>query len=911
MYRSESNILVFISSVMTDELEWAREEVVRTLETIPFAQPWAFECTPASSETPDDAYLRKARDADFMVWLVGSRTTQPVVREVNTRMAAGRRLLVFQLPARSRDADTRQLLLTVSTYCKWQSVTSATSLSEALTASISDEIARVLRDPAAPVRQRTLQQWLDSSIAKCKQSWIALGVPDELATELANNRSIGQVLTAPAPGFQLVTGPAGSGKSLAASRLFQEAIDSALADANQPFPLFVAARDLHGPLEEYIERRTAGLVQLPDQPTVIILDGLDERGVLEGNELLTQIQYYADAYPRSRVLATSRALPGLGLPEPHAPISSMSDTEATALIARIANRPVELPELHGWSDSVRTAAARPLFAVMIGVELRRSANMRLHRSVELLDRLARQVVESAPAGGRHLDSLLQRLAVSAINTGSRVRKADLTPHHADQRHVADSRLVDESGDTLDFTHEVLREWFAARAIIEEAVSLDDLIPASDRWIASFQLVVESDYSNTGHALLRQLASSDPGMAGLVMPERRSDHDEAEVYGPTGSAVQVGRQLWEAMDAWRQGMGDLFGAIGPADANGNTAGLGIRMSSTTVTTSWYTGDRTLPQRVVPLPEPSERGPDSLDPGWVVLHTESAPRGLEWPWIATRRHLTESLSRVVITRRLALPSDDAVRELVWAFALAVNNQGEFSPRPIATNTVLEVARRLTAGARPGDVFVVQRLEMTLDELVLVERRLEQMREEGDGTVRDPWPLFDRRPSPDTRTCSTWDFYSDDRLLERATAVYSAGLRLYMEMVDRWFSSFRRRFRFIGLFPILLEGRLTKSHQPRFEGAPGLTWRARALPMGETSRVALEWGPADDFHSLSYWRDEEDNLRSVRPGTDATPYPVVGGSLPSIGTVRPATDLAHSWLIRDLRELGWTDLSTASLR
>ena len=685
MYRSESNILVFISSVMTDELEWAREEVVRTLETIPFAQPWAFEFTPASSETPDDAYLRKARDADFMVWLVGSRTTQPVVREVNTCMAAGRRLLVFRLPARSRDADTRQLLRTVSTYCKWQSVTSAT-LSEALTASISDEIARALRDPAAPVRQRTLQQWLDSSIAKCKQSWIALGVPDELATELANNRSIGQVLTAPAPGFQLVTGPAGSGKSLAASRLFQEAIDSALADANQPFPLFVAARDLHGPLEEYIERRTAGLVQPRDQPTVIILDGLDERGVLEGNELLTQIQYYADAYPRSRILATSRALPGLRLPEPHAPISSMSDTEATALIARIANRPVELPELHGWSDSVRTAAARPLFAVMIGAELRRSANMRLHRSVELLDRLARQVIESAPAGGRHLDSLLQRLAVSAINTGSRVRKADLTPHHADQRHVADSRLVDESGDTLDFTHEVLREWYAARAIIEEAVSLDDLIPASDRWIASFQLVVESDYSNTGHALLRQLASSDPGMAGLVMPERRSDHDEAEVYGPTGSAVQVGRQLWEAMDAWRQGMGDLFGAIGPADANGNTAGLGIRMSSTTVTTSWYTGDRTLPQRVVPLPEPSERGSDTLDPGWVVLHTESAPRGQEWPWIATRRHLTESLSRVVITRRLALPSDDAVRELVWAFALAVNNQGEFSPRPIATNTVL---------------------------------------------------------------------------------------------------------------------------------------------------------------------------------------------------------------------------------
>ena len=846
-----------------------------------------------------------------MVWLVGSRTTQPVVREVSARMAAGRRLLVFQLPARSRDAVTRQLLHTVSTYCKWQSVDSATSLGHALTASVSDEIVRALRDPAGPVRQQTLQQWRDLSVAKSKHSWIALGVPSELATELANDRSIGCVLTPPVPGFQLITGPVGSGKSLAASRLFQQAIDWALADANQPFPFFVGARDLGGALEEWIERRAAGLVQLRDQATVVILDGLDERGVLEGNELLTQIQYYADANPRSRVLATSRALPGLRLPEPHAPISSLSDREATALIAKIAGRPVELPELYGWSESLRTAAERPLFAVMIGVELRRSGNLGLRRPVELLDRLARQVVESAPTGGRSLDSLLQRLAVIAVNTGSRVPKADVTLHHADRRHLADSRLVDESRETLDFTHEVLREWYAARAIIEKAVSLDDLIPASDRWMASFQLVVESDYTNAGQVLLRKLACSDPGMAGLLMPECGVDRHETKVSGPTGSAVQLGLQLWEAMDVWRQGMGDLFRVIGPLDANGDTAGLGIRMRSTTVTTSWYTGDRTLPQRVVPLPERTDTGPDGLDPGWAVLTAESGRPGLEWPWIATRRYLMESLSQTIMTRRLALPSGDAVRELAWAFALAVSNQGEFSPRPIATSMVLDVARRLMGGARPGDVFMVQRLQMTLDELVLVERRLEQMLGDGEGTVCDPWPLFDRRPSPDAGTCSTWDFYSDDRLLERATAVYTAALRLYVEMVDRWFDGFRRRFRFIGLFPILLEGRLTKLCQPHWEGAPVLTWRVRALPRGETSRVALEWGSANDFHSLSYWRDEEDNLRSVRPGTDATPYPVVGGSLPSIDSVRPATDLAHTWLIHDLKELGWTDLSTASLR
>ena len=168
--RSESDLLVFISSVMKPELKWAREAAVRTFKSFHFAQPWAFEFTPASSETPDDAYLRKARDTDFMVWLVGSRTSQAVVREVNARMATGRRLLVFQLPTPSRHAATSQLLSTVSTYCKWHAVGSAAALPGVLKASISDEISRALRDPARPGRQETLQRWRDSSLASLDYS---------------------------------------------------------------------------------------------------------------------------------------------------------------------------------------------------------------------------------------------------------------------------------------------------------------------------------------------------------------------------------------------------------------------------------------------------------------------------------------------------------------------------------------------------------------------------------------------------------------------------------------------------------------------------------------------------------------------------------------------------------------------
>ena len=65
-----------------EDLQWARDEVVNIVGDTPFLAPWLFEYTPASSEALSDGYLRKVRDADFLVWLVGENTTTPVQREI-------------------------------------------------------------------------------------------------------------------------------------------------------------------------------------------------------------------------------------------------------------------------------------------------------------------------------------------------------------------------------------------------------------------------------------------------------------------------------------------------------------------------------------------------------------------------------------------------------------------------------------------------------------------------------------------------------------------------------------------------------------------------------------------------------------------------------------------------------------
>ena len=89
--RSETSLLVFISSVMRPELEPARNLAREAFLELEFTRPWAFEFTPASSEPPDESYLRKVQESDFVVWLIGDTTTQPVVATQGHSSPLGRR----------------------------------------------------------------------------------------------------------------------------------------------------------------------------------------------------------------------------------------------------------------------------------------------------------------------------------------------------------------------------------------------------------------------------------------------------------------------------------------------------------------------------------------------------------------------------------------------------------------------------------------------------------------------------------------------------------------------------------------------------------------------------------------------------------------------------------------------------
>jgi len=233
----ENPLLAFVSSQISADTLDARQIAVATLDSYPGVKAWLFEEAGASSEEVVEGYLRKVRESDLVVWLVGSTLTEPVRREIRTALSANVRILMFRIAAEA-DENTETLVREVPG--RWTVAMTEVDLRTKLQSSIAGEFARAWRS-RPPSRQRLLRTLDDESRLRCIERWVALGLDDDLAGRMASDAAVGDpAAILPCIGkFAILTGELGSGKSLIGERVHQEAIRRALAVEHAPLPVFL------------------------------------------------------------------------------------------------------------------------------------------------------------------------------------------------------------------------------------------------------------------------------------------------------------------------------------------------------------------------------------------------------------------------------------------------------------------------------------------------------------------------------------------------------------------------------------------------------------------------------------------------------------------------------------------------
>ena len=897
---SEDPLLVFISSRQDEEMSRARALAIKEVDSFPLTKVWAFEDAPASSEAARDRYIRNAGRADLVIWLIGSTTTIPIVEEISACMRAQGRLLAFKLPATERDDETKTLIKKVSGYATWCEVRDEANLSDHIHVALTDEMLLRARDPAPVNHDLYLKQKHRESVAETKRLWTTLGVPEDIASQLANDHSVGCKVTLPTTGALTVTAQQGSGKTLAAQRLYQQALVNRLQDHFQPFPILLNARNISGDLKDQIEGDTQEHGTVYTQRVLVIIDGLDETGRHKGNQIIDQVRSYTDANQDVAAVVMTRPLPGLKLNPNSTTLPECSDEEFLSLTSTMAGRPVDYSEIPHRISSSKI----PLFAVIAGLHLRNYGNSSRSTPSQMVSLLVQRILDESEDYSEETAELLKKLAVATITSGEPVPKSTVDRRSAVQARLANSRLVVEQDDNFDFAIALFREWFAARALVERTISPSEIDLDTDRWVVPMSIAINSEDEGLGPKIMTTLSRKDPSLAALVIREVKhnwSTEDSTETP-PSGSTVEMGHRIREAMSDWKEGLGPLMSAIGPTLHDGTIPSLLVDKGPRLVTTSWYQGKSQL-DPVVEIPNDLDYSSAQTKRDWPHWRSTEIEPTRVWQWTTTKEELSQSLSDRLKTYRFALDSTLGCREFATEFAKDI--PGTWLPTPDSSKTdelINLINHWITrSGSNPEDIVLLDRQGYTLDQLRFIQTKLSGLSHAGFDTISDPWPSPDKSPPKDV-TRIRWDeIYTDQQLLARAKAIFEGALIIYNDIVDLWFPDFDKRHQMSYMLPLRIEGVLVRGGNPERPD-----WHRVSLMWWP--RIVSDHGESGAFFELGYWdqirggatnemleKAQQEFLEKRGRFTYSTQ--VFHGNDPI-----PATKMANAWLTSDLQNLGW---------
>jgi uncharacterized protein DUF4062 len=886
----ESALLVFVSSVMRPDLRWARDETVRTLDSAPFLSRWAFEYTPASSEPVDEAYLRRVRESDLVVWLIGKEITDPVENEIREALTSDRRLLAVMLPVTERDAATEAMVSEVGLRAKWVSVGSEGELRRTLELSIGDEIIRAMRRKPELGRMLLLEEIGRASRARCIERWLALGASWNEATALADDPAVG----APSPEFQkrlinpvvLIVGELGAGKSLMGERLLQEALTRARDCSDAPVPVYLPAEKALGRLQEFAQETTRALGNPRLQGGMIVLDGVEQTGMEAAVKLLAEARILANSWPNTRVIITTRPLPVFAHAAEIVQMPLLAQAEAESLIGRFASTVPISVFVSTMSPSLRDAIRRPLFAILLGLFLRKRSWQTPHSTGQLLSSLVESALSGAQADEASANSLLQRLAaISLERGGSTVPSAEVAPNTQIQRLLESGLIIERSG-TLGFPLPILTEWFAAQSLAAGIRSPKDISTDQrqlERWQNSLAIVVGTLDDAHVAAIIAPIIENHPAFAATVVKEglARWGLDETVLPPP---ALECGQRVRTAMSAWAKAIGPLAQLIAPVREDGSLLPTGVETGGAWLTVSWNQGWGDLPD-VSELPADA---PTRATNGWFATHTARPGRQAAWAWRWALEELTSSLSKLLQTNSLPAPPSPLTREANWQTAVALMGQSPHYYQPIA----LDEIEALIPSGLPD--FYIGHRRYDAD---LLRQEVRERQANGDTELHPPWP----GPDGNIRYGGRREAYSDQQILVRAKAIYAGAIEGYCQIVKLWFSRLAER---MGTF-VTLPARLVGVIDPRrrddgFLQMPVIGFYMEALPYGSVTRVDFSLGEqeAETNQLAAAW----ENLISRRP--DAAPW--ISSTL-SVGMLdifdpQPATKLTYEWLKSDLKRIAW---------
>lgn len=757
------------------------------------------------------------------------------------------------------------------------------------------------------------------SLARCAERWEAAGLSAEEAWRLADDPIIG----APGPWLRaalgarkvaVVVGEVGAGKSLLLERLLQRAAVRLREEPNAPLPTYIEAWEVKGRLRDLVVEKTRSLAgtagEARTRGAYVLLDGAEEEGGAQAKRLVREARVLADTWPNTTVVVAGRPLPELAEEREQIEMPTLTEAEARDSIEGILGENLTAATTYRWPESVREAIKRPLFAVLMALDLRVRASHNPRSVGELLSGLVERALGNSADAGRDRQ-LLRALAAATIDGGGAPLPREEVGTREDVARMLDTGFVSSRGGAVGFSLRILAEWFATQALEHGMVSVDDIAsdPARlERWRYPLIMAVGSFGHDRGSTLLRPIAEAAPAFGSQLIKEGVEDGVVSFRLGREGSPMspeEFGERLRGAMGSWVTGIGPLAPLIAPVREDGSLCTLGVSGSAERLSTrSWYRGETNL-GKVLLLDEHNLGEFPNRD--WPNVRGAGTRRQATWIWEYALKDLKSELQEAIKKEKLPVREGLLAKEDAWNTACGLaGEKSRRDPLPLE-----RIEQRLEFYGRIG----AEEVRLSRGHYSNTERyrlgnlraAFASLRNAGQEELAPPWPLADRLGDPDLPSNSgggvwVWHLYRPETLLRRARIIMEGAFAGYRRLVEDYFLKLAPQMRVAATLPARLTGTLIMSHLNEDPNrGPYVAWYLEPLPPDSENEVQIEFGvdrlAEEDFLAL------ETRMRLARPQAAEWLSPWEHAFSDFYGKT-PATDLAHKLLWEDLKRVSWVD-------
>jgi hypothetical protein len=736
------------------------------------------------------------------------------------------------------------------------------------------------------------------SIARCQERWLAAGVSPELAAELAADRRVSvevPVDSLPLPERPLVILEAevGSGKSLLSERALQGAIKDFENDSSQPIPCWISAKELSSDLESAVISASSELGDIDVNGLFLVIDGADEPGIGRADEILAQARILVNAFENLRILLTCRPLPPFSDASELVRLPQLPEPRSLEIVEAVSGIDITVGRASRWPQSLREAIGRPLFAVLLGVFLRKGCETP-PAPAELL----REVVEKAldRAGGADR-AALRRIAAQVVEAGGKSVARGQAGDRATEEALAATRLITVSDQHLTFPLILIAQWFAAEAIAIGEVSIESLTDKPENlenWRYPLAIAVGAFSAEQANRVLGVLAEREAGFASQVVEEAltRWSNDGQ----PLGNGHSAALEVRAAMSSWVTGIGPLAPICAPINDQGRLLPIGYNVEDDWLDTGWYRGQPVQPE-IRPLPGSTfdfigagiggEAGFD-----WTGVRGSRPGAQAAWHWRWAFEDLRDELSRTIKGRNLDFLNGPLRLHHLRIIAKQVLGINRFKDDPIEVRAVID-----HLDARDKSLLNV------LPEVDIAQHRnradFEQLLAEGVTSL----PSTLESPDPERPGRWVWNLWSKQGHLKRAEQAYSMALGAFEHLIATDFAALAPWMQTASTLPAVVHVEVNASDSAIDQGAPSESMWLEPLPQGADSRVEVRFGSGERW-SREQWREKMRELRRLRPLQSRWIGIVYHHGVLDLDQDQDVEELVYRWLWGDLARIKWVD-------